>query len=216
LPEHEDIEDMHTRVKAAWALACLLIGASAAQAQSTRAEMDRDAQELRQYRLTMPKVKQMAAATLAFAREVEKDPAVRASKQLDREIETLETKGNLTEPQRKELEQLRAKRDALDKADADKDTDDGLEDPKTLADMTRRIEREPRLATAIKNAGLTSREYSLLTLTFFQAMFVHMMQKSAGAKELPQGILPENLQFVQQNEAELTQIFSQLQAEDKN
>lgn len=207
---------MHTRLKAvstAWALACLLAGASPAQAQN-RAEVDRDVQELRQYRLSMPKVKQMAAATMAFAREIEKDPDARASKQLDREIEALEGKGSLTEPQQKQLEQLRSKREALDKAESDKDGDDG--DPKTLEDMTRRIEREPRLASAIKGAGLTSREYSLITLSFFQAMFAHMMQKSGALKDLPKEVPPENVQFVQQNEAELTQIFTELQAQDKN
>jgi hypothetical protein len=207
---------MHTRLKAvstAWALACLLAGASVAQAQA-RVEMDRDVQELRQYRLSMPKIKQMAAATMAFAREVDKDPAARASKQLDREIEALETKGSLTDPQQKQLELLRAKREALDQADSAKDGDDP--DPKTLTDMTKRIEREPRLASAIKAAGLTSREYSLITLSFFQAMFAHMMQKSGALKDLPKEVPTENVQFVQQNEAELTQIFTELQAQDKN
>jgi hypothetical protein len=207
---------MHIRLKAvstAVALACLLAGASVAQAQN-RAEVDRDVQELRQYRLSMPKIKQMAAATMAFAREVEKDPAARASKQLDREIEALETKGSLTEPQQKQLEQLRSKREALDQAESDKDGDDA--EPKTLADMARRIDREPRLASAIKSTGLTSHEYSLITLSFFQAMFAHMMQKSGALKELPKEVSPENVQFVQQNEAELTSIFSELQAQDKN
>lgn len=207
---------MHTRLKAvstALALACLFAVASVAQAQ-TKAEMDRDVQELRQYRLSMPKIKQMAAATMAFAREMEKDPTARASKQLDREIEALETKGSLTDPQQKQLEALRAKREALDQAENDKDGDEA--DPRTLADMARRIEKAPALASAIKNAGLTSREYSLIALSFFQAMFMHMMQKGGTLKELPKEVSPENVQFVQQNEAELMRIFEELQAQDKN
>ncbi len=47
-------------------------------AQKASSEADRDEVELRQYRLTMPKIRQWAAATLAFAKEIEKDPALAA------------------------------------------------------------------------------------------------------------------------------------------
>jgi hypothetical protein len=47
-------------------------------AQKASSEGERDEAELRQYRLTMPKIRQWAAATLAFAKEVEKDPALAA------------------------------------------------------------------------------------------------------------------------------------------
>ncbi len=40
-------------------------------AQKASSEADRDEAELRQYRLTMPKIRQWAAATLAFAKEIE-------------------------------------------------------------------------------------------------------------------------------------------------
>jgi hypothetical protein len=45
-------------------------------AQTIAAEVDQEKAELRQYRLTMPKIRQMAAATLAFAKDVESDPAL--------------------------------------------------------------------------------------------------------------------------------------------
>ncbi len=80
--------------------------------------------------------------------------------------------------------------------------------------MARRIDREPDLANAIRTAGLTTREYSLLTLSFFNAMFAHGMKKAGTIKELPADILPENIAFIQSNEAELNQIFAQLQAYD--
>jgi hypothetical protein len=61
-------------------LLCLLIVTALVPtrgwAQTIAAEVEQEKAELRQYRLTMPKIRQMAAATLAFAKEVETDPAL--------------------------------------------------------------------------------------------------------------------------------------------
>jgi hypothetical protein len=187
----------------------------AAQAQAQgRAEIDRDVQELRAYRLTMAKVRQMAAATLAYAQAQSRDPRVQARRQREKELASLEAKSaaRLTEADQKRLEELRAKLEAED-AEAARKGDD--EEPKTLGDMARRIDREPDLVNAIRGAGLTTREYSLLTLSFFNAMFAHGMKKAGTIKELPPDILPENIAFIQSNEAELNQIFAQLQAYDR-
>ncbi len=207
---------MRERLRAvvtAYAVACLLGTATAARAQGN-AEVDRDVQELKQYRLSMPKVKQMAAATLAFAKEMEKDPTASAIRRLDREIETLRNKTDRSDSEEKQLEALEAKRETMDQAQgADEPEEDS---PRTLADMERRIGREPRLAAAITGAGMTAREYSLVTLSFFQAMFTHMMQKSGSLKEMPKDVPVDNVTFVQQHEAELMQIFSELQAHDQD
>jgi hypothetical protein len=184
-----------------------------AEAQD-RAEIDRDVTELRAYRLTMPKVKQMVAATLAYAQAQARDPRVQARRQREKELSALEAKSaaRLTEADQKRLEELRAKLEAED-AEAARNGDH--QEPKTLSDMARRIEREPDLANAIRSAGLTTREYSLLTLSFFNAMFAHGMKKSGTIKELPADLLPENIAFIQSNEAELNAIFAQLQAYDR-
>jgi hypothetical protein len=182
------------------------------QAQTQdRAEIDRDVQELRAYRLTMPKVKQMAAATLAYAQAQSRDPRVQARRQRDKELTALEEKSEarLTVAEQKRREELRATLAAED-AEAARRGDD--QEPKTLGDMARRIEREPDLANAIRSAGLTTREYSMLTLSFFNAMFAHNMKKAGTIKELPADILPENIAFIQSNEAELNQLLAQLQA----
>jgi multidrug efflux pump subunit AcrA (membrane-fusion protein) len=164
------------RACASICVAILLMLSVQAQTQD-RAEIDRDVQELRAYKLTMPKVKQMAAATLAYA-------------------------------------QAQARKSKLQaQADAARAGDDV--EPKTLNDMARRIEREPDLANAIRGAGLTTREYSMVTLSFFNAMFAHGMKKAGTIKELPADILPDNVAFIQSNEAELNQIFAQLQAYDR-
>jgi hypothetical protein len=179
-----------------------------------RAEIDRDVQELRAYRLTMPKVKQMAAATLAYAQAQSRDPRVQARRQREKELTALEAKSaaRLTDADQKRLEELRAKLEAED-AEAARNGDD--QEPKTLGDMARRIDREPDLANAIRSVGLTTREYSLLTLSFFNAMFAHGMKKAGTIKGLPSDILPENIAFIQSNEAELNGIFAQLQAYDR-
>jgi len=186
-----------------------------AQAQpQDRAEIDRDVQELRIYKLTMGKVRQMATATLAYAQAQSRDPRVQARRQREKELSALEAKSEarLTAAEQKRREELRTKLEAED-AEAARRGDD--EEPKTLSDMARRIDREPDLASAIRSAGLTSREYSMLTLTFFNAMFAHSMKKAGTIKELPADILPENLAFIQANEAELNQIYAQLQAYDR-
>jgi alpha-galactosidase/6-phospho-beta-glucosidase family protein len=179
-----------------------------------RAEIDRDVQELRAYRLTMPKVKQIAAATLAYAQAQSRDPRVQARRNREKELTALEAKSEarLTEAEQRRREELRAKLDAED-AEAARRGDD--EEPKTLGDMARRIDREPDLANAIRGTGLTTREYSMLTLSFFNAMFALNMKKTGAIKELPADILPENIAFIQSNEAELNQIFAQLQAYDR-
>jgi hypothetical protein len=179
-----------------------------------RGEVDRDVQELRAYRLTMPKVRQMAAATLAYAQAQSRDPRAQARRQREKDLTALEAKSaaRLTEAEQKRLEELRAKLEAED-AEAARRGDD--EEPKTLGDMARRIDREPDLANAIRSAGLTTREYSLLTLTFFNAMFAEGMKKAGTIKELPADILPENVAFIQANEAELNQIFAQLQSYER-
>ena len=176
-----------------------------------RAEIDRDVQELRAYRLTMPKVKQMAAATLAYAQAQSRDPRVQARRNREKELTALEAKSaaRLTAAEQKRLEELRAKLEA-ENAEAARNGED--QEPKTLSDMARRIEREPDLANAIRSAGLTTREYSMLTLAFFNAMFAHGMKKAGTIKEMPADILPENIAFIQANEAELNQVLAQLQA----
>jgi hypothetical protein len=196
------------RAAMAWALACLLLSASGAAAQ-TKAAVDPDAEAVRAYRLTMPKVKQMADITAAFAKAMEGDATMVSRKKLDREIEALEAKDSLTDPQQKQLDALREQREAQDAKDDEEPT------PKSLAEMAARIDKEPRLAAAIKAGGMSSREFATITLAFYQAMFAHMVQKAGATKELPKEISAENVAFVRDNESALQQIFAKLQAEDK-
>jgi hypothetical protein len=148
---------------------------TALHAQTIAQEVDLDKAELRKYRLTMPKIRQMAAATLAFAKDVEQDPAL--AKRLKESNEP---------------------------------------DAKTLSELAARIEKEPKLAVAVKNAGLTSREYATLTLCYFPAMYAYGLKKQGAIKDVPPDILPENLALIAANEAELNRINQDLEAHDTN
>ena len=123
-----------------------------------RAEIERDVQELRQYRLTMPKVKQMAAATLAYAQAQSRDPRVLARRQREKELTALEAKSEarLTAAEQKQLEELRASWKP--------------KTPRPRGGATTWSRRrwgtwpaassaEPDLANAIRSTGLTTREY---------------------------------------------------------
>jgi hypothetical protein len=85
--------------------------------------------------------------------------------------------------------------------------------------MARQIESVPAMASAIKSAGLTPREYSVLSLVMFQAMMAHGMQKQYGTKELPKEIqatvLADNIKFVADNEAEINRLMERLKALEK-
>lgn len=199
----------------ALALLMLVGGLSVAGLRAQgQAEVERDVQELRQYRLTMEKVRQMTAASLAYAQAMERNPKAKARRDREKEIAALEAKAakaanRLSDGEQKRLEELRAKQEA-EEADAARQADDG--DPKTLADMARRIEREPELAAAVRGVGLTTREFSMITLTFYNAMFAHDMKKAGSIAEMPKDILPENAAFIASNDVELHKMLAQLEA----
>jgi hypothetical protein len=144
-------------------------------AQTIAAEIDQEKAELRQYRLTMPKIRQMAAATLAFAKDVEGDAALQQKLKSD------------TDPE-----------------------------PRTLVDLVKRIDKEPRLAAAVKTAGLTSREYATVMLCYYPAMMAFSAKKAGAITEIPKDILPDNVALIEANEAELMRLNQELEAHDIN
>jgi hypothetical protein len=202
-------------VVAALVLTASAIPGRASIAQAT-SQVDRDAAELKSYRLTMPKIRQLAQAGEAMAKAMQADPRFQAQQALDREIKALEDKDELTEAEEKRLEQLRARKEEEEAKDDARDSDRSTQ---TLDDMVKAIEREPAMAGAIRSAGLTPREYSLLSLSLFQAMMAHGLRQSLGAKELPKDVtdrmLLENLKFVADNEAELAQVLERMKALEK-
>ena len=177
---------------------------------------DRDAAEMKAYRLTMDGIRKMAAAGEAMVKAMESDPRYKAEQSLKKEIEVLEKKDELSAAEEKKLEELRAK---LDELDAKDDRDSGDNNSQTLDDMVRRIESIPELAKAIRGAGLTPREYSLMSMVTLQAVMVNGFLKAAGNKAVPKELAAtvneDNIKFVAANEAEITRLMERMKPPEK-
>ncbi len=112
---------------------------------------------------------------------------------------------SLTPEQRKAMEE---RNDARDSNNAN------------LDEMTRNIEAEPMMVSAIRDAGLSAREYAVLTVSIMQSAMaagVAKMQPNANQDSLIREMKanPDNVRFFQQNEAELTRKQTELAAELK-
>ena len=198
------------RVAALVAAVATLPPVSVAYSQGTVDE--RDAAEIKSYRLTMDAIRKLSAAGEAMTKAIEADPRYKAQKALEEQIEALEKKDELTEAEEKRLEDLRAK---LEEEEEKNDKDSGDDsNAQSLDAMAKRIETVPAMATAIRSAGLTPREYSKISLVMFQAMMVHGFQKASANKDLPKElastVLAENIKFVADNEAEITRLLEKL------
>lgn len=181
-------------------VAAFVAAVSAQQASSP--ELD----ELRAYRLTLPKVQQMVQASLAYGKALANDPKAKTRRDLERRLDALDQRDpkTLTDADRKQIEDLEKQLDALDGGNADDPS------PASLDGITRRVDRDPRLAAAIRNAGLTPREYAIVTLTLYQATVLHNWKKAGKLKDVPPEVSAENIAFVEANETELTRLMEQL------
>jgi hypothetical protein len=130
------------------------------------------------------------------------------------------------DPDMKELASYTLTMDALNKVDAankamiaaikkdpslkPKDDDDSAGDAKTLGDMEKKINGMPVMASALKQAGMSARDYAKFTMAMMQASFALMakqMSVKAGKPfQPPAGVNPANITFVEQHQAELKKI----------
>ena len=90
------------------------------------------------------------------------------------------------------------------RADAESDTDGG----ESLDAMARRIDAEPALASAVREAGLSTREYAVLTMALVQSSMAAGVLKTRPNENQDSLVREmkantENVRFIQQNEAEL-------------
>src|SRR5215207_9416962 len=56
---------------------------------------------------------------------------------------------------------------------------------KSLTDIERAIEKEPLVVNALKQAGISAREYAKFMVVFFQTSMLQNMLKSGAVKEAP-------------------------------
>lgn len=195
------------------AIAVAVVAALPVSAQTPGS--DRDAAELKSYRLTMDGLRKMATAGENLAKAIANDPRFKAEQALKKDIDDLERKDELSEAESKKLDDLRAKLEEMEEKNSG--SDDASD--QTLDGIAKRIEKEPVMAKAIRDAGLTPREYTLMGLVTFQAMMVHGMQKQFGNKQLPPDVaatvLADNIKFVAANEAEITKLMERMQKLEK-
>jgi hypothetical protein len=190
------------------ALAAVVLTAAPAPATAQGGAGQRDAAEVKAYRLTMDDIRKLAAASEAIGKAIAADPRYKEEQSVRQEIAALEKKDELSPADEKRLEELQGKLEKIEAKNSDR------KNPETLDEMAKQIESEPAMANAIKSAGMTPRQYSLVMLVTAQSMMAHGFQKASGNKELPKEIqgtvLAENVKLVADNEAEITRLMEKL------
>lgn len=77
--------------------------------------------------------------------------------------------------------------------------------PKSLNDMAARMDGLPGVKSALKSAGMTSREYLVFSLSVFQTGMASWALEQPGGK-LPPGAKMSNVTFYRAHEAELNKL----------
>lgn len=100
------------------------------------------------------------------------------------------------------------------------DNDDESDKSDDIAGMARKIDRQPQLAAAIREAGLSSREFAVMTLALMQSGMAAGVMKMR-PKDDPDSLAramkanPANVRFYREHEAELTRRTNEMKAEMK-
>lgn len=163
-----------------------------------------DEKELQQYRLTADALSKVSVAAQAFAN----DPAMKKWQDAKREAEALDKKEELTAADERRLEQLEA---VLEK----KPYDFGVESGMSLSAMAAQVAKIPTIASGLKTAGLTPRDFSKFMVVLTQAAMVDGVQKSGVKMALPPGVSAENVRFAADHQAEIERVIKLFDVSDR-
>jgi hypothetical protein len=188
-------------------LAISMCGALAAQSAQLAAA---DAKELATYRLTMETVKKVQTATRAMIAELRKDPKFQRQLKVEAEIEGLRKKDELTDAEQERLLALENEKEQLEEAN-----ELNLGSASSLDEMEASVKKSPVVAGALKEAGLSPREYGTFIMAMIQASMASGFKKAGMIKELPKDVNPENVKFVEEHEAELKAMQAEFEALSK-
>jgi hypothetical protein len=166
-----------------------------------------DQREIQAYRLTLSKVRQMNDAYGALFKALHDDPQFQALQKAREELTALEGKEELTAADERRIAELERQ---IGEAEGSAVPEIG--EYQSLSDMVAAIESQPRLASAIQSAGLSTREFAKIQLALFQAMFAYGFLKSGTIKDLPAEVPQENVAFVKDHEQELMAMAKQWEA----
>jgi hypothetical protein len=98
-----------------------------------------------------------------------------------------------------------AKRDPGVRAQLARDDDEDLADM-TIAQMARQASGIRPFADALRQAGMTPREYAVWTMAYLEAAMVVMSKKMGMANEIPKNANLANVKFVEEHMAEIEAI----------
>lgn len=171
-----------------------------ALAQSTATPLDRDAQEVKSYRLSMSVLQKLGAIHEAAAAARMKDPRYQQLAGKKGELATLEAK---QEPTDAEQERMGALAEEIERLEQGDDEDASLGNARTLSEMAGKIDALPALAAAVRGAGMTTREFATAELALVQAGLAYGLQKAGQLKQLPDEVSKENVEFLRQHEQEI-------------
>src|SRR5512147_2852227 len=117
-----------------------------------------DAREVLAYQLTMPKLQQLNQALAELQRQREADPAYQQVLKKKQELEALAQKDDPSEAEQERMARLE---EEIRDAEEGEDAPEGVED-QSLSDLTKRMVADPRIAGALKRAGLAPREAAVM------------------------------------------------------
>jgi hypothetical protein len=87
--------------------------------------------------------------------------------------------------------------------------DDNSKNPSnTIAGSVATIEKYPPVVNALKIAGLTPRDFVVMTYTLINAAAEVQMKKAGTIQQYPDSALPENVSFVEKNYDRIKRIFN--------
>jgi hypothetical protein len=163
---------------------------------------DADTREVLAYRLTMPKLRQLNQAMTEMKRLEQADPKFQELQKKKAEAARLAEKDDLTDA---ETERLAKLEEEIAAAEEGEEQDDP-EDPQSLSRMADKMAADPRVAGALRSAGLTPREAAVMMIAFMQAALAGELMESQGITEIPPGVSAENVRFYRENKAELVKL----------
>ena len=178
----------------------LVVPAAPALAQSTTTSLDRDAQEVKSYRLSMSVLQKLGAIHKAAAAARMKDPRYQQLAGRKAELAALEAKQEPTDAEQERMGVLAEEIERLEQSD---DEDAALGNARTLSEMAGKIDTLPALAAAVRGAFMTTREFATAELALLQAGLAYGLQKAGRLKQLPDEVSKENVEFVRQHEREI-------------
>jgi hypothetical protein len=94
-------------------------------------------------------------------------------------------------------------------AERDEDQDESDTEDDSLDELAARIGRVPEARKAIEAAGLTVRQYAVITMALFQAAFAqYAVDQGADINKVARdaGVNPANIRFVKEHKAELEKL----------